>query len=147
MDEPVSIAYVVGATPLVGDFRDAVVGGIGVIPPPPPPKPAEAKRLPAETVAAPIRVSIAVQEAKIIRRVIPAYPALAKQARVQGTVKLLGVISADGRIEQLQVLSGHPLLVAAAVDAVKQWTYRPTLLNGQPVEVQAPIEVRFILSN
>ena len=151
MDEPVSIACmncVVGATPLVGDFRNAVVGGIGAIPPPPPTKPvAEAKKPPVETVAGPVRVSIAVQEAKIIRRVIPVYPALAKQARVQGTVKLLGVISADGRIEQLQVLSGHPLLVAAAVDAVKQWTYRPTLLNGQPVEVQAPIEVRFILSN
>lgn len=146
-DEPVSIACVncvVGATPLVGDFRDAVVL---VIPPPPPLKPAEAKKPPVETVAGPVRVSTAVQEAKINRRVIPTYPALAKQARVQGTVKLLGVISADGRIEQLRVLSGHPLLVAAAVDAVKQWTYQPTLLNGQPVEVQAPIEVHFILSN
>ena len=115
--------------------------------PPPTPKPAEVKKPPVETVAGPVKVSTGAQEAKIIRRVIPTYPDLAKRARVQGTVKLLGVISADGRIERLQVLSGHPLLIAAAVDAVKQWTYRPTLLNGQPVEVQAPIEVHFILSN
>ncbi len=120
------------------------------VPPPPqqkqPPK-VEPKKPVEQAATGPIRVSLGTQEAKIIRRVIPTYPALARQARVQGTVKLIGVISTEGRIERLQVLSGHPLLVPAAVDAVKQWTYRPTLLSGQPVEVMAPIEVNFVLSN
>ena len=135
----------------VSSDRMAGIPGIGttaVLPPPPPKppvKPAEVKK-PAEPTA-PVRVSLGAQEAKIIRRIIPAYPALAKQVRVQGSVRLLGVISRDGTIEQLQVISGHPLLVKAAVDAVKQWLYRPTLLNGQPIEVSAPIEVNFILSN
>ena len=82
----------------------------------------------------------------IVRRVIPLYPVLAKQARVSGTVKLLGVISKDGTIQQLQVISGHALLVTAAVEAVRQWVYRPTMLSGEPVEVQAPIEVHFTLN-
>ena len=126
----------------------AMMGPNTIAPPPKPqPKPAEVKKPIEAAPTAPIRVSIGAQEAKIIRRVIPAYPTLAKQARVQGTVRLLGVISTEGRIEKLQVISGHPLLVQAAVDAVKQWTYRPTLLNGQPVEVMAPIDVNFILSN
>ena len=84
--------------------------------------------------------------AKIVRKVIPAYPPLARQARVSGTVQLLGVIGKDGTVQQLQVISGHPLLVSAAVEAVKQWLYRPTLLNGEPVEVVAPIDVNFTLA-
>ncbi len=87
-----------------------------------------------------------VQAAKIVRRVMPVYPALARQACVEGTVSLLGVIATDGTVRQLRVLSGHPLLVQAALDAVRQWVYRPTLLNGDPVEVQAPIEVHFTLA-
>jgi len=126
----------------------AGIGGSTIIPQPPKPqpKPADVKK-PEPPPAAPINVSKGAQEAKIIRRIIPAYPSLAKAARVQGVVKLQGVISTEGRIEHLQVISGHPLLVQAAVDAVKQWLYRPTLLNGQPVEVIAPIDVNFILSN
>jgi protein TonB len=85
--------------------------------------------------------------AKILSRVNPVYPPLAKQARIQGLVKLEGVIAKDGTIEQLRLLSGHPLLAPAALAAVKQWRYRPTLLNGEPVEVVAPIEVHFILSH
>jgi len=87
-----------------------------------------------------------VQAARIVRKVIPAYPALARQARVQGTVKLESVIAVDGAIQQLRVVSGHPLLVGAAVEAVRQWVYRPTMLNGSPVEVSAPIEVHFRLA-
>ena len=87
-----------------------------------------------------------VQAAKLIRKIIPQYPPLAKQARVSGTVQLTGVIAKDGSIEQLQVISGNPLLVSAALAAVKQWIYRPTFLNGQPVEVIAPIDVIFTLS-
>jgi periplasmic protein TonB len=84
--------------------------------------------------------------AKLVNQVIPVYPQIAKIAGVSGTVQLLGTISKDGTIRNLQVISGNPLLVPAAVDAVRQWIYRPTLLSGEPVEVIAPIEVRFILS-
>jgi protein TonB len=86
-----------------------------------------------------------VLEAKLIRRVMPVYPALARQARISGMVELKGVIAPDGTVQRLQVLSGHPLLVPAAVEAVKQWLYQPTLLNGVPVEVVAPIKVSFVL--
>jgi protein TonB len=82
----------------------------------------------------------------IITRVLPIYPDIAKRARISGRVKLMGVISKAGRIEQLSVLEGHPMLVAAAIEAVKHWVYRPTLLNGQPVDVIAPIEVNFTLT-
>jgi periplasmic protein TonB len=87
-----------------------------------------------------------VQAAKLVKKVIPLYPPLARQARVSGTVELIGVIAKDGTIQQLQVTSGHPLLVKAALDAVRQWIYRPTLLNGQAVEVIAPISVYFTIS-
>jgi protein TonB len=87
-----------------------------------------------------------VQAAKLIWKIIPQYPPLAKQARISGTVQLTGVIAKDGSIEQLQVVSGNPLLAPAALAAVKQWLYRPTFLNGQPVEVIAPIDVIFTLS-
>ena len=96
--------------------------------------------------AAPIRVSEGVQEAKLLRRVMPVYPQIAIAARISGTVELLGVISKDGTIKNLQVISGSPMLVRAAVDAVRQWVYKPTLLSGQPVEVIAPIQVTFTLN-
>lgn len=92
-----------------------------------------------------IKVGGRVQEALILRRVLPVYPTLARTARIQGTVRLIGIISTDGTIQQLQVISGHPLLIAAAVEAVRQWVYRPTMLNGEPVEVVAPIDVNFKL--
>jgi len=87
-----------------------------------------------------------VQAAKLMKRVIPVYPPLAKQARISGTVKLMGIISREGRIINLQVISGHPLLIPSAVEAVRQWIYEPTLLNKQPVEVVAPIDVNFTLN-
>ena len=116
----------------------------------PPPAPAT----PAQTNAEPMKAAPAkmitiggnVLEGKIIKRVIPLYPPLARQARISGTVKLHGVIGRDGAVRELQVLSGHPLLIKSAVDAVKQWVYQPTLLNGEPVEVNAPIEVHFTLA-
>ena len=76
----------------------------------------------------------------------PQYPPLARQARIQGTVKLSAVISKDGSIQKLEVMSGHPLLVPAALAAVKQWRYKPTLLNGEAVEVLTNIDVNFTLS-
>jgi protein TonB len=96
----------------------------------------------------PVRIPVGgdVQAAKLIKRVVPSYPALAKTARVSGTVRLSGIIAKDGTIQQLQVIGGNPLLIAAAVDAVRQWIYRPTTLNGETVEVIAPIDVIFTLS-
>jgi protein TonB len=87
-----------------------------------------------------------VAEANLIRKVTPVYPALAKSARVQGTVEFTAVISKEGNIENLQLVRGHPLLVQAAKEAVLQWKYRPTLLNGQPVTVITDIIVNFTLS-
>jgi protein TonB len=84
--------------------------------------------------------------AKLIRKIVPEYPMLAKNARVSGLVRLQGVVNKDGTVEQLQVISGNPLLIPAAVAAVKQWLYSPTYLNGKPVEVIAPIDVIFKLS-
>jgi protein TonB len=76
----------------------------------------------------------------------PVYPPLAKQARIQGTVRFTAIIGRDGTIQNLTVVSGHPLLLAAAQSAVVQWKYKPTLLNGEPVEVVTQIDVNFTLN-
>ena len=85
-------------------------------------------------------------EGNLILRVQPVYPVLARQARIQGTVVLRAVISREGAIEKLQVASGHPMLVQAAMDAVRQWRYRPYFLNNEPVEVDTQVTVKFVLS-
>lgn len=92
-----------------------------------------------------IRVGGNVQSANLIRKVAPVYPPLAKQARIQGVVHLATTIAADGTVQNIEVISGHPLLVPAAMEAVKQWLYRPTLLNGNPVEVITQVDVNFTL--
>ncbi len=97
-------------------------------------------------IAKPVQVGGDVQAAKLIRKVVPVYPRTAVIARISGTVRLQGIIGKDGTIQQLHVLSGPPLLINAAMEAVRQWLYRPTLLNGEPVEVIAPIDVIFTLS-
>ena len=117
------------------------------IPTDPPPPPAPKPVVKAVEPTGPVRVGGTVLEAKIIKRAIPIYPPLAKQARISGVVRLEGIIAKDGTIQKLRVLSGHPLLVTAAVEAVRQWVYSPTQLNGQAVEVIAPIDVNFILNN
>jgi len=143
----------VEAPPEFATNRDVgVPGGIGtstlatqmfheIIIPPKPPVAVDAPKPPAK----PIMIGGDVQEAKLIRKIIPPYPALARQARISGTVRLMGVIAKDGTIQQLQLVSGHPLLAPTAIDAVRQWLYRPTVLNGQAVEVIAPIDVIFKL--
>ena len=93
----------------------------------------------------PLRVISEMQAAKLVKRVVPAYPLPAKLTHVSGTVHLIGVIAKDGTIQRLELVSGHPLLAKAALDAVRQWVYRPTLLNGEAVEVIAPIDVIFTL--
>ncbi len=113
--------------------------------PAPPPKEPSRPQTPAAKPPAPVPVGGKVQEAKIIRRVIPEYPPPAIRMHIEGVVKLQGIIGVDGRIQALQVISGHPFLTRAALEAVRQWEYRPTYLNGVPVEVVAPIDVIFRL--
>jgi len=85
-------------------------------------------------------------EGSLIRRVQPTYPVLAKTARIQGPVILFAIISKGGIIENLRTISGHPMLVPAAIEAVSQWRYRPYMLNGEPVEVETQITVNFVLN-
>ncbi len=143
-------AGVVGGVPggVPGGTPGGVIGGIigsvpSVAPPPPPPKKEEPKPVTPQR----IRVGGNVQAAMLIRQPKPAYPPLAKQARVQGVVRFQAIIGKDGTIQNLQLMSGHPLLVQAAQEAVKQWIYKPTLLNGEPVEVVTIIDVNFSLSS
>jgi protein TonB len=143
---------VVGGVPggVAGGTPGGVLGGIiGSVPsttfaPPPPPP---VKKVEAEKPATPQRIRVGgnVQQARLVRQPRPVYPPLAKQARIQGVVKLNAIISRDGTIMNLSVISGHPLLVPSAMDAVKQWVYQPTLLNGEPVEVVTQIDVNFTL--
>jgi protein TonB len=92
-----------------------------------------------------IRVSSGVAQGLLVHQVKPSYPQLAMQARIQGTVVLQAVIAKDGTVQDLRVVSGHPMLVQAALDAVKLWRYKPYLLNDQPVEVDTQINVNFTL--
>ena len=85
-------------------------------------------------------------EGSLIRRVQPVYPSLARSARIQGSVVLFAVISKAGAIDNLRVLSGHSMLVPAAIEAVRQWRYRPYILNNEPIEVETQITVNFLLS-
>ena len=146
---PPSSGGVVGGVPggVPGGAAGGVIGGIiGAVPtaaPPPPPPPVKVEKA---IVPQRIRVGGNVQQAKLIRQPKPIYPPLAKQARISGVVKLDAIIGKDGTIQNLRVVSGHPLLVPAALDAVKQWVYAPTLLNGEPVEVVTQIDVNFTLS-
>ena len=84
-------------------------------------------------------------EASLLDKPQPTYPALARQARIQGQVVLHAIIDKDGRVSELSVISGHPLLVQSALEAVRQWRYRPTTLNGEAVEVDTTITVTFVL--
>src|SRR5215469_5177296 len=93
-----------------------------------------------------VRVSSGVSQGLLIRKVPPAYPPLARQARIQGTVILQAQISKTGDIENLTLISGHPMLAPAAIEAVKQWKYKPYLLNGEPVEVDTQVQVNFTLA-
>lgn len=125
---------------VLGGIIGGVPGG-GAPPPPPPPQDAGATSVPGR-----IRVGSNVQANNLVSQTTPEYPALAKQARIQGVVELAAVIGKDGHVINLSVVKGHPLLVQAAIDAVKDWVYKPTLLNGQPVEVQTMIDVNFTLA-
>ncbi len=131
-----------------------VPGGLGPVgtagpavrlaPPPPPPRPADPPKTTSEAIPH-VRVGGLIQAARLTYQVKPVYPPLARQARVQGTVKLEAMIDREGRIRNLRVLSGPPLLAKAAVDAVLQWRYEPTYLNSVPAEVLTQVDVNFTL--
>jgi periplasmic protein TonB len=95
--------------------------------------------------APPLRLSH-MSDGDLIRKILPAYPPLARSAHVQGQVVLQAVISKQGAIENLKVVAGHPMLVPAAIEAVRQWRYRPYVLNNEPVEVETQITVNFSLA-
>lgn len=126
--------------------------GTAMIPPSPPPSPAMGS-LPSIASVVPsrpgtpqrIRVGSAVQAQRLVEQTQPVYPPLAKNAHVSGTVELSVIIGKDGHVTNLSVVSGHPLLVQSALQTVQNWVYRPTLLNGQPVEVSTTVNVSFAL--
>ena len=100
---------------------------------------------PANIQTKPMRVSGGVIEGLLVHKVTPIYPPLARQAHIQGTVALHAIIGRDGTIQNLQAISGPPMLIPAALDAVQRWRYRPYLLNNEPVEVETQITVNFTL--
>jgi protein TonB len=134
-----STGGVVGGVPggVPGGQMGGVIGGIISSTPVAVPKVATPQR---------VRVSLGVSQGLLVKRVQPNYPPLARQARIQGQVLLQAEISKDGTIENLRLISGHPMLAPAAIEAVKQWRYRPYMLNGEPVAVETQVQVNFTLS-
>lgn len=131
----------VGADPAPPTFvdptnRNPIIDIIGRSPNPPMPHIEPPKRM----------IVSSIDPARLVQQVQPVYPVPAKLAHISGPVVLHAIIARDGAIESLQVQSGHPMLVNAALDAVRRWRYKPTLLGGQPVEVETTITVRFTLS-
>jgi len=135
-----SAGGVVGGVPggVPGGQMGGVIGGIISSTP--------VASLPKVATPQRVRVSQGVSQGLLVRKVNPTYPPLARQARIQGTVTLEAEISKDGSIENLRLVSGHPMLAPAAIEAVKQWKYKPYLLNGEPVAVQTTVIVTFTLS-
>jgi protein TonB len=135
--EDAPVIYTNSSEGVAGGTGNVLGGLIGSGPAaPPPPKPVTPSR---------IRVGGSVESASLINKVTPQYPPIAKTAHVSGTVVLHAVISKEGTIQELQYVSGPPLLMKAAMDAVKEWRYKPTTLNGEPVEVDTTIDVVFTL--
>lgn len=136
------VPYGTGSSVLTGLLADITARAMTALPAPVQAAKEEAPPPPPQR----LRVGGVVQQGKILHQVMPVYPPLARAARVQGMVRLEGILGKDGRVRELRVISGHPLLIQAALDAVRQWIYRPTHLNGDPVEVIAPIDVTFTLN-
>jgi periplasmic protein TonB len=134
-----SAGGVVGGVPggVPGGQMGGVIGGIISSTPVAVPKVATPQR---------VRVSQGVSQGLLIKKVQPPYPPLARSARIQGQVVLQAEIAKDGTIQNLRLISGHPMLAPAAIEAVKQWRYKPYFLNGEPVEVETQITVNFTLS-
>jgi protein TonB len=146
-EAPTIVGAMTGGASSASDFMVDFLG-----PAPPPAQPAVEKPKPVvkpvEADAEPIQrvAGGRVSPPKLLRQVQPIYPQLARTAHIGGKVELTGVIGADGRVRELRVLGGHPLLTKAALDAVAQWIYEPTRLNGKIVEVITNITVSFQLN-
>ena len=121
---------------VMGGVLGGVIGGVTGGVPVPAPKP---------TIQAPVRVGGRIREPRLIHRVEPDYPGIARNARIQGDVRIDAIIDTDGHIVEVKVLSGHPLLARPAAAAVSQWLYEPTYLNEQPIPVVLEVTVRFRL--
>jgi protein TonB len=138
---PPSLSGVVGGVP--GGVPGGVLGGVigGIV------NSGSRPQLPKLVAAQPRRVRIpqGVSEGLLIHKVKPLYPEIAREARVQGPVVLKAVIAKDGTVQHLQLVSGNPMLVASAIDAVKEWRFRPYRLDGQPVEIETTITINFHL--
>ena len=153
IEQPVvsPIIGVVGGVPggvaggILGNILSANSNAAGLAAPPPPPPPPPPTPPPPKVVAPaePVRVGGDVREPRVVRLVPPVYPPLASRARVTGTVILEATLTEDGTVDQIRVISGHPLLIDAAINCVKQWRYEPTLLNGVPVRVVLTAKVNF----
>jgi protein TonB len=114
-----------------GGVVGGVVGGLTGLPTPPP-------RV--------VRIGGRIKEPRLVRRVQPEYPTLARQARIVGAVALDALVDVRGHVQEVRVLSGPPFLREAAAEAVKQWRYQPCLLNGEPVAFELTITVNFVLN-
>jgi protein TonB len=137
LEDPFSgIGQVHGNTTEAADPTSGVLSGIGTKPVPVLAEPSKPRV---------VRVS-AMMEGSLLHRVEPIYPPIARSAGIQGSVVIAAVIGRDGSVEKLQVLSGHPMLIKPAIDAVSQWRYRPYILNDAPIEVDTHITVNFILA-
>jgi protein TonB len=134
-----AIGGVVGGVPggVPGGQMGGVIGGIISSTPVAVPRVATPQR---------VRVSQGVTEGLLLHQVKPTYPPLARQARIQGQVVLEAIIAKDGTIQNLRLVQGHPMLAPSAIEAVKQWRYKPYILNGEPVEVSTTITVNFTLA-
>ena len=139
---PSTMAGVVGGVP--GGTPGGQIGGVlgGIISS----TPVAVPKVATPTTPERLRLSGGVVEGLLLRKVTPTYPPLARQARIQGVVILQAVISKTGTIENLHMVQGHPMLAPAAIEAVKQWRYKPYYLNGEPVEVETVITVNFTLA-
>lgn len=137
-----------GEAPVIGSGFDSSANELGPVitgGDPNARSPMESKKPESTQRSAPQHISEGVMEAALIHKVQPQYPTIARTIHVSGTVQLRAIIGTDGRIRELEVLSGNALLQPAAVAAVREWRYRPTLLNGQAVEVETLITVNFVL--
>jgi protein TonB len=151
IQDPEFVPAAGGGVGMPGGFGDSNGSGNSVIDSllasssaPPPPAPIVK---PVAPPARPTRIKLGgiVVQGKLISGPRPVYPSLARAARIEGTVRLEAVIARDGTVLNLRAVSGHPLLIPAALAAVEQWVFRPTSLNGDPVEVATEIEVHFTL--
>jgi protein TonB len=153
IDPPAEMASgVIGGVPggVTGGMPGGVLGSFltknaleNVVVPPPPLPPPPPPEDPVILRVGPVRAGVAVREPRVISLVPPVYPRLASRARVSGRVVLEAILTAEGTVDEIRVISGHPLLVQAAIDCVKQWRYEPTYLNGIPVPVVLTATVNF----